>query len=166
MTQKKKNLSQYDINSVPHAKGMSFGIVVAEWNHEITFALCQGAMDTLKKHGVEEEDIILQYVPGSFELPVAAQVMIQNHDVNAVICIGCVIQGETRHFEFINNAVANGITQVSLDEGVPVIFGVLTPDTWEQAKARAGGEHGNKGDEAAISAIKMAAFVQNNSKPY
>jgi 6,7-dimethyl-8-ribityllumazine synthase len=161
MADKKKNLSDYDINSVPDASGMSFAILVSEWNHEITFALRDGAVETLKNHGVPTENIIIKYVPGSFELPLAAKFAAENLFVDAVICLGCVIQGETRHFEFINNAVAQGITTVGLDTEVPVIFGVLTPDTWEQAKDRAGGKHGNKGDEAAVSAIKMAALKKD-----
>lgn len=155
MADKKKNLSEYDIKAVPETKGMRFGIVVAEWNDEITFELCRGAIDTLKKHGVEDDDIDIHYVPGSFELPMGAQLVAETRKVDAIICLGCVIQGETRHFEFICHAAADGITNVGLKTNIPVIFGVLTPDTWQQAKDRAGGKHGNKGDEAAISAIKM-----------
>jgi 6,7-dimethyl-8-ribityllumazine synthase len=155
---KKKNLSDYNINSIPDASAMSFVILVSEWNDEITFALRDGAIETLKKHGAHDENITVDYVPGSFELPLAAKYAAERLFCDAVICLGCVIQGETRHFEFINNAVANGITNVGLDTDVPVIFGVLTPDNWEQAKDRAGGVHGNKGDEAAISAIKMVAL--------
>jgi 6,7-dimethyl-8-ribityllumazine synthase len=161
MADKKKNLSDYDLNSIPDAQDMTFAILVSEWNHEITFALRDGAIATLKKHGVLEEGITIKYVPGSFELPLAAKLAAENLYVDAVICLGCVIQGETRHFEFINNAVANGITNVGLQTDTPVIFGVLTPDNWEQAKDRAGGKHGNKGDEAAISAIKMVALKQD-----
>ncbi len=161
MSEKKKNLSEYDIHSVPDAEDMTFAILVSEWNHEITFALRDGAVETLKKHGANPEDIIIKYVPGSFELPLAAKYASENLFVDAVICLGCVIQGETRHFEFINNAVANGITNVGLQTETPVIFGVLTPNDWEQAKDRAGGKHGNKGDEAAISAIKMVALRQD-----
>ncbi len=161
MADKKKNLSDYDPNSIPDASEMSFAIVVSEWNNEITFALRDGAIDTLLKHGVREENLFVKYVPGSFELPLAAKWAAHNMFVDAVICLGCVIQGETRHFEFINIAVANGITNVGLDTSVPIIFGVLTPDTWEQAKDRAGGKHGNKGDEAAITAIKMVNLKQD-----
>jgi 6,7-dimethyl-8-ribityllumazine synthase len=161
MSDKKKNLSDYDIHSVPDASEMSFAILVSEWNHEITFALRDGAVETLKKHGASEENIAVKYVPGSFELPLAAKYAAENLFVDAVICIGCVIQGETRHFEFINIAVANGITNVGLETETPVIYGVLTPDNWEQAKDRAGGKHGNKGDEAAITAIKMAALKKD-----
>ncbi|TVQ83162.1 MAG: 6,7-dimethyl-8-ribityllumazine synthase [Bacteroidetes bacterium] len=161
MSDKKKNLSEYDIHAVPDASDMRFGILVSEWNDEITFELCRGAIDTLKKHGAKDENIEIHYVPGSFELPLGAQYVAQTGKVDSVICIGCVIQGETRHFEFICNAAAVGITNVGLKTDIPVIFGVLTPDTWQQAKDRAGGKHGNKGDEAAITAIKMVHLKRN-----
>lgn len=157
---KKRNLSDYDIHAVPSAAGMKFGIVVSEWNDEITFALCQGAIDTLLQHGAKEEDVLISYVPGSFELPLGAQFVAEKQGVDAVICLGCVIQGETRHFEFICNAVADGITNLGLKTNIPIIFGVLTPNNWQQAKDRAGGKHGNKGDEAAITAIKMV-YLKN-----
>ena len=117
-----------------------------------------GAYETLLKHGAQEKNIITQTVPGSFELTLGAQKMAQKPEVDAVICLGCVIQGETKHFDFICHAVAQGITDVSIKFNKPVIFGVLTPNTQEQAMDRAGGKHGNKGDEAAITAIKMLAF--------
>ncbi len=158
MAEKKKNLSEYDINAIPDATDMSFAIIVSEWNSEITFALRDGALETLEKHGVLPENIMVKYVPGSFELPMGAKFAAEKLGADAVICIGCVIQGETRHFEFINNAVADGITKVGLMTDVPIIYGVLTPDNMEQAKERAGGKHGNKGDEAAITAIKMIAL--------
>lgn len=155
MDKKKKNLSEHDLNTVPDASKMRFGIVVSEWNDEITFALRDGAVDFLKQHGAKDIYIDVHYVPGSFELPLGAKFLVQTQRYDAVICLGCVIQGETRHFEFICNAVADGITRVGLDYDLPVIFGVLTPNSWEQAKDRAGGKHGNKGDEAAVTAIKM-----------
>jgi 6,7-dimethyl-8-ribityllumazine synthase len=124
----------------------------------VTNALYAGAYETLIKHGAQEKNIISQTVPGSFELTLGAQKMAQKPDVDAVICLGCVIQGETKHFDFICHAVAQGITDVSIKFNKPVIFGVLTPNTQEQAMDRAGGKHGNKGDEAAITAIKMLAF--------
>ncbi len=161
MAEKKKNLSEYDVHTVPNAATMTFAVLVSEWNHEITFALRDGAIKTLKEHGATDENIFIKYVPGSFELPYAAKLAAVNMDVDAIICLGCVIQGETRHFEFINNAVANGITQVGIDTEIPVIFGVLTPDTMQQAQDRAGGKHGNKGDEAAITAIKMANLAED-----
>jgi 6,7-dimethyl-8-ribityllumazine synthase len=161
MEAKKKNLSNYDPANIPDAANMRFGIVVSEWNDKITFALLQGAVDTLKKHGATEDNIDVHYVPGSFELTLGAQFLADTENYDAIICLGCVIQGETRHFEFICNAVANGITNVSIQWNIPVIFGVLTPDNWQQAADRAGGKHGNKGDEAALTAIKMVALKNN-----
>ncbi len=156
MPGKKKNLSDFDIKQFPDVAMMQIGIVVADWNKEITNALLEGALRTLKKHGVKKNNINIQWVPGSFELPQAASIMISILDLDAVICIGCIIQGETRHFEFISQAVAKGITALSIANEIPVVFGVLTTDTYEQAKERAGGKHGNKGDEAAMTALQMA----------
>jgi len=156
-----KNLSDYNINSVPDATGMRIGIVVAEWNIQITGTLLQGAIDTLKKHGVAKDDIIVKFVPGTFELSLGSQLMLDNTDVDSVIVLGCVIQGDTRHFDFICQSVTDGITRINLDYSVPVIFGVLTTNDLQQAKDRAGGKHGNKGDEAAITAIKMIALQED-----
>lgn len=142
---------------------MRVAIVVSEWNTEITEALYDGALNTLKKFGCAENDIVKRYVPGSFELTLGAQLMAERNKFDAVICLGCVIQGETRHFDFICDAVANGITNLNLKFNIPVIFGVLTPDTMQQALDRAGGKHGNKGDEAAITAIKMVALKKELS---
>ncbi len=135
-----------------------FGIVVSEWNDQVTESLFTGAVETLLKHGVKKENIYRKNVPGSFELTLGAQWLAEIKEIDAVICLGCVIQGETRHFDFICDAVAHGITNVGLKFNKPVIFGVLTPDTLQQALDRAGGKHGNKGDEAAITAIKMLGF--------
>ena len=151
-----KNLSDYDIKSVPSAKDMKFGIVTAEWNQEITDALLKGAVDTLLKHGAKEENILRKYVPGTVELTLGAQFMAEYADLDAIICLGCVIQGETRHFDFVCQSVTHGITELNLEHNIPFIFGVLTTDNLQQAKDRAGGKHGNKGDEAAVTAIKMA----------
>lgn len=153
-----KNLSSYDANSVPSAEGMRFAIVVSEWNTEITEALTLGAKKTLLKFGASESDIVRRNVPGSFELTLGAQLMAERKEFDAIICIGVVIQGETKHFDFICDAVAKGVTDLNMKYNVPVIFGVLTPNTMQQALDRAGGVHGNKGDEAAIAAIKMAAL--------
>jgi len=153
-----KNLSDYGINSIPSAKDMDFGIIVSEWNNEITNSLLNGAIDTLIANGADKDNILVRYVPGSFELPLGAQILVDTDEVDAVICLGCVIQGETRHFDFICNAVADGIMKLGLENSIPVIFGVLTTNTLEQAKDRSGGKHGNKGDEAAVSAIKMIAL--------
>ena len=135
-----------------------FAIVVSEWNEEVTESLYQGAYETLIAQGVSKDNIIKKMVPGSFELSMGAQWMAQIEEIDAVICLGCVIQGETRHFDFICDAVAHGVTNVSLKYNKPVIFGVLTPNTQKQALDRAGGKHGNKGDEAAITAVKMLGF--------
>lgn len=153
-----KNLSEYDLTSVPSAAGMSFGIVVAEWNYEITSALARGAVDTLKLHGAKEENIILKHVPGSFELTLGAQYMAEFVNVDAIIVLGCVIQGETRHFDFICQGVTQGITSLNIKYNKPFIFGLLTTNNQQQAIDRSGGKLGNKGDEAAVTAIKMLAF--------
>jgi 6,7-dimethyl-8-ribityllumazine synthase len=150
-----KDLSAYDIKSVPSAKGMKFGIIVSEWNKEITFALAKGAVDTLKKHGALDEDLFVHHVPGSFELTLGAQFLAEYKEVDAVICLGCVIQGETRHFDFICQGVTQGITSLNLKYNLPFIYGLLTANNQQQAIDRSGGIHGNKGDEAAITAIKM-----------
>lgn len=158
-----KNLSSYDENRISDSKGKRFGIVVADWHAEITHSLYEGCFETLLKHGVKEEDIFLSQVPGAFELTVAAKMLLSHQKVDAVICIGCVIQGETKHNDYINNAVALGLTTLGISSGVPCIYGVLTPNTEQQAKDRAGGKHGNKGIEAAITAIRMAALKDNLS---
>jgi 6,7-dimethyl-8-ribityllumazine synthase len=153
-----KNLSEYSSKNITDIQNRVFGIVVAEWNEEITSALLDGAKNTLIKEGAKPENIVVKTVPGSYELSLGAQWLAQNPQIDAVICLGCVIQGDTRHFDFICQAVAMGITEVNLKYNKPVIFGVLTPNTQEQALERAGGKHGNKGDEAAITAIKMLGF--------
>jgi 6,7-dimethyl-8-ribityllumazine synthase len=153
-----KNLSAYDPGAVPDAHDMKFGIVVSDWNHEVTFSLLDGTVKTLKKHGVTDSNIIVKHVPGTFELTLGAQFIAEYDDVDGVICIGCVIQGETPHFTYICQGVTQGITQLNLDYNIPFIFGVLTTDNLKQAQERAGGVHGNKGDEAAVTAIRMAAL--------
>lgn len=153
-----KNLSQHSDSNIKEIHDKKFAIVVSEWNEEVTESLYNGALETLLKYGAERQHIYRKNVPGSFELPLAAQWMAQMDEIDAVICIGCVIQGETKHFDFICQAVAQGVTEVGLKYNKPVIFGVLTPNTQQQALDRAGGKHGNKGDEAAITAIKMLGF--------
>lgn len=155
-----KNLSDFSQTEIPSATAYRFGIVVAEWNAEITNALYQGAYQSLVNNGALPEHIYTYSVPGSFELTSGADLLLKNDKLDAVICLGCVIQGETRHFDFICNAVANGISNVAIKYSKPVIFGVLTTDNQQQAIDRAGGKHGNKGDEAAITAIKMAALAE------
>jgi len=156
-----KDFSKYDIDSVPSAVNMRFGIVVAEWNFEITSALVEGAVKTLKKHEATEENILVKYVPGSFELTLGAQYFAEMENVDAIILLGCVIQGETRHFDYICQGVTQGTTSLNLKYNKPFIFGVLTTDNQQQAIDRAGGKLGNKGDEAAITAIKMVALKQS-----
>jgi len=155
---KKTNLSDYDPMAVPDGKGYRIAVVAAEWNPEVTNAMLNGAVDTLREHGVEEDNIYVYRVPGTFELTTAAEQLLSRTKVDAVICIGCVIQGETRHFEFICQAVSQGLTNVAIKHGRPVIFSVLTCDTMQQALDRAGGKHGNKGVEGAITALKMVAL--------
>jgi 6,7-dimethyl-8-ribityllumazine synthase len=164
MSSSHKNLSSYSQKNVTNLAEKHFAIVVSEWNEAVTGALHQGALQTLLEHGVIKEHIHTYYVPGSFELSLGAQWMAEQANIDAVICLGCVIQGETRHFDFICDAVAHGVTNVSLKYNKPVIFGVLTPDTMQQALDRAGGKHGNKGDEAAITAIKMLGLQSSLTK--
>jgi len=158
MASSQKNLSEHSSKNVQDISNKKFAIAVSEWNEEVTESLFSGAYQTLLDFGAKKENIIRKNVPGSFELSLAAQWLAQDKSIDAVLCLGCVIQGETKHFDFICDAVAHGITNVSLKYNKPVIFGVLTPNTQEQALDRAGGKHGNKGDEAAITAIKMLGF--------
>ncbi|UKJ08354.1 6,7-dimethyl-8-ribityllumazine synthase [Solitalea lacus] len=155
-----KNLSDFSESEVPSAEGFKFGIAVSEWNQKVTGALLHGAIETLKKYGASEEQIVVHAVPGTFELSTGAQLLLEYGDFDAVICLGCVVQGETRHFDFICDAVSHGITNVALQYKKPVIFGVLTTDNMQQAIERSGGRHGNKGDEAAVTAIKMVEFAK------
>ena len=152
------NLSDFKPDKVPSAAEMRFGIVISEWNSDITDALLNGAIKTLKKHDASDSNTLVKHVPGSFELTLGAQFIAEYDDVDAVICLGCVIQGETPHFTYICQGVTQGITQLNLEYNIPFIFGVLTTENHQQAVDRAGGKYGNKGDEAAITAIKMAAL--------
>lgn len=151
-----KNLSDFSHIQVQSAEGFKFAIVVSQWNAEVTGALLNGAIDGILKNGGKEENIEVIEVPGSYELISGADIILRNKEIDGVICLGCVIQGETRHFDFICDAVANGISNVAIKHNKPVIFGVLTTDNLAQALDRAGGKHGNKGEEAAITAIQMA----------
>jgi len=153
-----KDLSKYNPDTVPSAEEMRFGIVVSDWNNEVTWSLLKGATETLIKHGIDKDDIVVKHVPGSFELTLGAQWLAEYDDLDGVICLGCVIQGETPHFTYICQSVSQGITTLNMEYNIPFIFGVLTTNTLQQALERAGGKHGNKGDEAAVTAIKMAAL--------
>jgi len=154
------NLSHFDKSSIPNAEGLRFGIVVSEWNSEITEGLYKGAHQTLLENGVDPEDILRMNVPGSFELTSGASVLGETTDVDAIITLGSVIQGETKHFDFVCQGVSNGITQLNITLDIPVIFGLLTDNTLQQAIDRSGGKLGNKGIECAIAAIKMASINQ------
>ena len=153
-----KNLGDHSNKNMISLKSKRIGIVVSEWNDQVTEALLAGAVDILKSQGIKDDNLLVKYVPGSYELSLGAQYLASEKKIDAVICLGCVIQGETRHFDFICDAVANGITNVSLKYNKPVVFGVLTTNTAQQALDRAGGKHGNKGEEAAFTAVKMLGF--------
>ena len=159
-----KNLSKYDESQLPSTEKMSFGIVVADWNEHITHALYEGCYETLIKHGTKAENIHTIQVPGAFELTSGATMLYQKHQVDAVVCLGCVIKGETTHNEYINHSVGMGLTNLGIATGKPFIFGLLTPNNEQQALDRAGGKYGNKGVEAGVTAIRMAALKQNLGK--
>ncbi|WP_297333172.1 6,7-dimethyl-8-ribityllumazine synthase [Flavobacterium sp.] len=151
-----KNLSEYDKNTIPNAKGFRFGIVVSGWNTNVTTGLYNGAVEALLDLGANEADITRWDVPGSFELIYGCKRMIQTQKVDAVIAIGSVIQGETKHFDFVCEAVSQGIKDLNVQTDIPVIFCVLTDNNLQQAIDRSGGTHGNKGTEAAVAAVIMA----------
>ncbi len=163
MATKNQNLSSYDKATIPNANMFRFGIVVSEWNPNITDNLFKGAFDTLLDHGVEKSNIVHWHVPGSFELIYGGKRM-QDQNVDAVIVIGSVIQGDTKHFDFVCEAVSQGIKDLNVLNETPVIFCLLTDNTMQQAIDRSGGMHGNKGVEAAVAAIKMAELRKNSGK--
>ncbi|MFP4089496.1 MAG: 6,7-dimethyl-8-ribityllumazine synthase [Cyclobacteriaceae bacterium] len=158
MSTAKQNLSAHPTDKLPDISQKQFAIVVSEWNQEITGALLEGAVATLLKHGAREEHIRVRWVPGSYELSLGSQWLAADPATDAVIALGCLIQGETPHFDYICQSVAQGVKDVSLKYNKPVIFGVLTTGNEQQALDRAGGKHGNKGDEAAVTAMKMLGF--------
>ena len=153
-----KNLSEYNAAKVPDAQNMTFGIVVSEWNPEITGALLDGCVSTLEKHGALPENIHVKTVPGSFELIYGARQMTLNDGYDAIIVLGCVIRGETPHFDYICQGVTQGIARLNATNNIPVVFGLLTTENMQQALDRDGCRLGNKGDECAVVAIKMAKF--------
>ena len=152
-----KNLNEHQTQGLESIADKKIAVLISEYHHEITTALFTGVEETLFKYGLQQENLIKKFVPGAYELTLGAQYMAAKKEIDAVICLGCVIMGETKHFDFICESVAKGLTDVSLNFN---IFGVLPPNTMEQAKERAGGKHGNKGVEAAIAAIKMINFVK------
>jgi len=143
------------------AKGKKFGIIVSRFNEFLSSKLLDGAVDALKQHGVEDDSIDIAWVPGSFEIPMATQRMAKSKRYDAVICLGAVIRGATPHFDYIANEVSKGVAKISLDTGIPCIFGIITADSLEQAIERAGTKQGNRGRDAAISAIEMANLFEN-----
>jgi 6,7-dimethyl-8-ribityllumazine synthase len=152
-----KSLSEYEIEKID-ISNKKIALIVSAYHTEITEALFEGAYQTLMAEGANPENITKKYAPGAYELSLAAQLMAQKQEIDAVICLGCVIQGDTKHFDFICHAIAQGLTNVSLKYNKPVIFGVLTPNSYQEAKDRSGGKYGNKGVEAAVAAIKMLGF--------
>ena len=153
------NLSDFNKDSLPDSSNMKIGIVVSKWNNKITDGLYNGAFTTLIESGVSENNIEKIEVPGSFELIFGAK-LLSRKDVDAIICLGSVIQGETKHFDYVCQAVSNGIKDLNISLNIPVIFGVLTDNTMQQAVNRSGGKHGNKGVEAAVTAINMVHLNQ------
>lgn len=141
-------------------QGLRFGLVVGRFNEFITNKLMSGALDALKRHGVEDQDVEVAWVPGAFELPMVAGKMVSLRRFDAVICLGAVIRGATPHFDYVASEVSKGVAKVGLDSGVPVIFGVITADTIEQAIERAGTKAGNKGWDAGVTAIEMANLIK------
>ncbi len=155
MSTKDRNLSNNKLGNYPEANKWKIGILTAEWNPEVTYSLRDAAVKLLVENGMEESNIVLRDVPGSFELIHGAKIMAESKKFDAVICFGCIIQGETRHFDFIAQGVTQGIADLNINYNIPFVFGVLTTDNQQQALDRAGGKHGNKGDEAAAAALKM-----------
>ena len=156
------NLSSYDQSKVPSGVGMKIGIVVSEWNENITDAMLKGACETLKREGVASENILIDYVPGSFELVFGAKHLAENKDIDAVVVLGSVVRGDTPHFDYVCCGVTQGIADLNIRYDIPFIFGLLTTDNMLQAEERAGGKYGNKGDECAIVALKMVDFYRRN----
>ncbi len=150
-----RNLSEYDKNNIPNGADFKVGIVVSEWNDSITLNLLKGAKETLMENGVPEANILIRFVPGAFELPLGAQLMLDNTDVDGVIAIGVVIQGETKHFDFVCQGATQGIMHLNLEYNSPVAFCLLTDNNIQQSIDRSGGKHGNKGVECAIACLKM-----------
>ena len=152
------NLSDYDPKSVPSAEGMRFAVVVSEWNSKITHSLMRGAVDTLLAHGAREEDIQVRMVPGSFELVFGSAQVVKAGVADAVIAIGCLIKGDTPHFDYICQGATQGLAELNVRQDVPVIYGLLTCNNMDQAEDRCGGILGNKGGECAVTAIKMVHY--------
>lgn len=165
MSSKDQSLSNQDLSNCPSAEGFKIHIVVSDWNTSITKNLLKGATDTLNQLKIDQDDLEILHVPGTFELPVASKMLLKNKAPDAIICLGCVIKGETEHDIFINQSVSTALNQLAIVSGKPIIFGVLTVNNMEQALDRSGGQHGNKGTEAAVTAIKMVHLHKELTKP-
>ena len=165
MATAQNNLSNFDKTEIPDARKMIIGIVVSQWNNNVTDNLLKGAKDTLLDLNLVETNIIINNVPGTFELPLAAQYLLENTNVQGVIALGSVIQGETKHFDFVCEGATNGLMNVSLKYNKPVIMGILTDNTLQQAIDRSGGKHGNKGVECAVACVKMIALKKEIGSP-
>lgn len=162
MATKDNNLSEYKEDNIPNGADFLIGIVVSEWNDDITSNLLKGAHQTLINHNVKPENIIIKHVPGTFELPLGAQLLLEsNETIDGVITIGCVIQGETKHFDFVCEGATKGIMDVQLEYNTPVSFCVLTDNNKQQSIDRSGGKHGNKGVECAVSLLKMIGLQED-----
>jgi 6,7-dimethyl-8-ribityllumazine synthase len=162
MATENKNLSQVDLSQFKFMLTKKIAIIQSEWNDEITGALTEGAKNTLVQAGVKANNVKVYKVPGSFELPLGAKLILdKEEDLDAVICVGCIIRGETSHFDFVAQGVTYGVQKLNLQYGKPVVFCVLTDNTIEQSRARSGGSHGNKGVEAAATALKMIQLKDN-----
>jgi 6,7-dimethyl-8-ribityllumazine synthase len=155
------NLSAYTSQNIPNGADLKIGIVVSEWNDQITSNLLKGALEALKENGVSDDNIHIHTVPGAFELPLGAQFLLESLFLDGVITIGCVIQGETKHFDFVCKAATDGIMQLNLKYNKPVAFCLLTDNTMQQSIDRAGGKHGNKGVECAVACLKMIGLKEN-----
>lgn len=164
MSTKLKNLQSDSQKTLQHAETFKIALVTARWHDEITGHLTEGAFQKLTEHGILADNILKVEVPGAFELPQATKMVLTHKNIHAVICLGCVIKGETNHDEYINHAVAQGLTRLSISSGKPVIMGVLTTLNYEQAKERTMGSLGNKGEECAVAAINMLILQQELSK--
>ena len=165
MATENKNLSEYNKDVVPNGAGFKIGIVVSEWNYNVTGNLLKGALEAFADNGVKEENIIVKHLPGTYELPLGSQLLLEHKELDGVLAIGSVIQGETKHFDFVCEAATQGIKDVSLKYNKPVIFCVLTDNTMQQAIDRSGGKHGNKGIECAVACLKMIGLQKDLTKP-
>jgi 6,7-dimethyl-8-ribityllumazine synthase len=164
MASAQKKFAPLRSEDVPDLSNARIGVIVSKWNEEITDSLSKACRQTLLQLGVKKKNLLEVEVPGSFELPAAAKMMVESKKMDAIICLGCIIQGETKHFDFISRAVSQGMMDLNLRYNIPFIFGVLTPDTMEQARDRAGGKYGNKGTEAAVTALKMLVVKRKLAK--